>query len=80
MQYDQIQYVPEDQDPSLTIETQNLIAKVIDNTGLSLASDDNIKSQFSKYGINSFVSYSHHLGYHGLRTLCDKEEKRNLVV
>jgi len=52
MQYDEIQYVPEDQDPSLTIETRNLVAKVIDNSGLSLAINNDTKSNFSKYGTN----------------------------
>jgi len=80
MQYDQIQYVPEAQDPSITIETRNLVAKVIDNSGLSLEADNDIKSHFGRYGTNSFVPFSHHLGYHGLRTVYDKQEKRNLVV
>lgn len=80
MKYDEIQYIPEDQDPSLTIETHNLVAKVIDNTGLSLADNADIKSHFGRYGTSCLVPYSHHLGNHGLRTLYDKEEKRNLVV
>ena len=80
MQYNELQYIPEDQDPSITIETRNLVAKVIDNTGLSLAANEGVKSQFSQYGANRLLSYSHHLGYHGLRTLYDKEERRNLVL
>lgn len=80
MQYDEIQYVPEHQDPSLTIETRDLVAKVIDNTGLSLAANTDIKSHFGRYGTNSPVPYSHHLGYHGLRAVYDKKERRNLVV
>lgn len=80
MQYEQIQYIPEEQDPSITIETRNLVAKVIDNTGLSLSPNNDTKSHFSSYGTNSLVPYSHHLGYHGLRALYDREEKRNLVV
>lgn len=42
MQYDEIRYLPEEQDPSMT--------------------------------------FSHHLGYHGIRCLYHKQEKRNLVV
>ncbi len=80
MQYDQIKYVPEDQDPSLTIETEKLIARIIDNTGLLNEPDDNCRSYFGKYGTNSFVPFSHHLGYHGIRTLYDRIERRNLVV
>ena len=34
MQYEQLRYVREEQDPSLTIETERLVVKVIDNTGL----------------------------------------------
>ena len=50
MQYDEIQYIPEEQDPSLTIETRDLVAKVIDNAGLSLAPNNATQSNFSKYG------------------------------
>ena len=80
MQYSQIKYVQEEQDPSLTVETSNLVAKIIDNTGLLLQSDSNCKSYFGKYGTNCFLPFSHHLGYHGIRTFYDKTEKRNLVV
>ena len=34
MRYDEIRYVPEREDPSITVETRDLAAKVIDNTGL----------------------------------------------
>jgi len=80
MQYEEIAYVHECQDPSLTIETRNLVAKVIDNTGLSLPANADTKSYFGGYGTNSLLPCSHHLGYHGLRTLYDKEERRNLVI
>jgi hypothetical protein len=80
MQYDEIKYVQEEQDPSLTIETKNLVAKIIDNTGLLLKPQSDCKSYFGKYGTNCFLPFSHHLGYHGIRTLYDKVEKRNLVV
>jgi len=80
MQYDEIRYVPEDQDPSLTIETEELVAKIIDNTGLLLTPDEACKSHFGRYGTNSPLSFSHHLGYHGIRTLYSKKEKRNLVI
>jgi hypothetical protein len=80
MKYDDIHYVPEDQDPSITIETANLVAKVIDNTGLLLPPNPEVRSYFGKYGTGSFLPFSHHLGYHGIRALYDKTEKRNLVV
>ncbi len=80
MQYNQIKYVQEGQDPSLTIETSDLVAKIIDNTGLLLEPNSDCKSYFGKYGTNCFLPFSHHLGYHGIRTLYDKVEKRNLVV
>jgi len=34
IQYEDIQYVPAEQDPSIGIETRDLVAKVIGNTGL----------------------------------------------
>jgi hypothetical protein len=80
VEYDDIRYVPEDQDPSITLETASLVAKVIDNTGLLVPADSNARSYMGKYGVNSPVPFSHHLGYHGIRTLYDKTEKRNLVV
>ena len=55
MQYEDIKYIPESEDPSLSIETDELVAKVIDNTGLLLNSDDNFKCFFSKYGKNRFI-------------------------
>lgn len=80
MQYPEIQYVPEENDPSITVETERLVAKIIDNSGLSIPENENVKSQFGKYGTNTIVPYSHHLGYHGIRCLYDKQEKRNLVI
>ncbi len=77
MRYDQIRYVTEEQDPSLTIETRDLVAKVIDNTGL-LAPPREAASYFQAAG--RFGEFTHHLGYHGIRTLYDKAERRNLVV
>ena len=80
MQYDEIRYLPGDQDPSLTIETERLVAKVIDNSGLSLAANPDVKSQFGQWGTNSLIPYSHHLGYHGIRLFYERTEKRNLVI
>jgi len=77
MQYEEIRYVPETEDPSVTIETRELVIKTIDNTGL-LAPPTEDKSYFNRsHRVTPFV---HHLGYHGIRTLYNKEEKRNLVV
>jgi hypothetical protein len=77
MQYDQLRYVPETEDPSLTLETRELVAKVIDNTGL-LAPPVASKSYFNvNHRITPFV---HHLGYHGIRAVYNKDEKRNVVV
>ncbi len=80
MQYEQIKYLPDSEDPSITLETQNLVAKVIDNTGLSQQRDETVESYFGRYGVNSPLPISHHLGYHGIRCLYDKEERRNLVI
>ncbi len=69
-QYPEISWVDEDYDPSITIETETLIAKIIDNTGL-LVGPGNLWLQ---------PEYSHHLGYHGIRSLWHKQEKRNIVA
>jgi hypothetical protein len=80
MQYDQLKYVPEEQDPSLTIETRDLVVNVIDNTGLLLPRNAERQSYFGSYGFHEFAPFTHHLGYHGIRTLYHRAEKRNLVV
>ncbi|MCP3886477.1 MAG: hypothetical protein GY700_13610, partial [Propionibacteriaceae bacterium] len=77
MQYGELQYIPEAEDPSLTIETANLVARIIDNTGLlAPPTPDDAVSNFTK---RIFTPYTHRLGYHGIRTLYDKSEKRNIV-
>ena len=55
MQYEDIKYIQESEDPSLSIETDELVAKIIDNTGLLLTADDDYKCLFSKYGKNRFI-------------------------
>ncbi|GAG17095.1 unnamed protein product, partial [marine sediment metagenome] len=77
MRYDQLKYIPEGEDASLTIQTERLVVKVIDNTGL-LAPAGESDTYFRKAG--AFTAFTHHLGYHGIRTLYDKTEKRNVVV
>jgi hypothetical protein len=77
--YEQLEYVPESEDPSLTIETARLVAKVIDNTGLLVETHPEDPRLFGKHAIHSPVPFSHHLGYHGIRTIYDRDEKRNLV-
>ena len=79
MRYESLRYLPEQDDPSLTIETTNLVVKVIDNTGLlapPVPPDD--KAYFNT--TFRYTPFSHHLGYHGIRTFYDKQERRNLVV
>ncbi|MBI2192775.1 MAG: hypothetical protein HYU36_12405 [Planctomycetes bacterium] len=61
----------------MTLETRDLIAKVIDNTGL-LAPLEASKAYFNRS--HRFTPFTHHLGYHGIRTLYRKDEKRNLVI
>jgi len=80
MKYKEIRWVPESEDPSLTIETKTLVAKVIDNTGLELQKDVNASAPVNQYGLHKPIPYSHVLGGHGIRTLYNKEEKRNVVV
>jgi hypothetical protein len=69
-QYQSLRWVDERQDPSITLETDELVAKVIDNTGLR----PHPGSMWMEQG------YSHHLGYHGIRALWNKEERRNIVA
>jgi hypothetical protein len=81
MRYEQIREVPESEDPSLTIETPNLVAKVIDNTGLTLAKSPSSQSSWADlYGMHRPLPFSRPLGYHGIRTLYDKRERRNVVA
>ncbi len=73
MQYELIRTIPESEDPSLTIETRDLVVKIIDNTGLLVPG--NGAPFFGQEGL-----FSHRLGYHGIRTLYNKEERRNVVA
>jgi hypothetical protein len=75
MQYDQIRWLPDGDDPSIIVETDRLVAKVIDNTGLR-DPESELYLDVSKV----FGSFTHHLGYHGIRTLYDKTERRNIVA
>ena len=84
MQYDELKYVPESEDPSITIETEELVVKVIDNTGLLVPP---VPEDARRFGPTAYMNYrhqvtpfTHHLGYHGIRTFYNKAEKRNLVV
>ena len=76
MQYEELRYIPDEEDPSLTLETERLVMKVIDNTGL-LAPETSSTPHFKS--THHIAPMTHHLGYHGLRAVWDKEEKRNLV-
>ncbi|MCE9591026.1 MAG: hypothetical protein K8S99_10920 [Planctomycetes bacterium] len=79
MQYPQIAYVPEGEDPSITIRTRDLTAKIIDNTGL-LAPP--VPPGHKAYFNPTFrhTPFTHHLGYHGIRTFYDNAERRNIVA
>jgi hypothetical protein len=80
MRYSEIRYLPQDRDPSITITTEELVAKVIDNTGLLVERTPGVRSIFGRYGVNGPLPISHHLGYHGIRALYHRSERRNLVV
>jgi hypothetical protein len=71
-QYEQLRWVDESEDPSLLLETEQLALKVIDNTGLRTRPRRNIHSWMEP-------NFSHHIGYHGIRTLWRKDERRNVV-
>lgn len=78
VQYDELRYVAEQQDPSVTLETRDLVVKVIDNTGLLAAS---VRSpSFFNDQHRCVIPFVHHLGYHGIRTLYHKQERRNVVA
>ena len=79
MRYPELRYVPESQDPSIELETRDLVIKVIDNTGLLC---DFLAPHEGAYigRKHQVVPISHHLGYHGVRTLYDKQERRNIVA
>lgn len=79
MQYPELKYLPQEQDPSLTIETEELVMKVIDNTGLLVEEDKSCMSYAGQYGVNSPVGFSHLLGCHGIRLCYNKTEKRNVI-
>lgn len=77
MQYPEIRYIPESEDPSVTLEARDTVLKVIDNTGL-LAPDAESTAFIPR--THRLTPYSHHLGYHGIRTFYDRTEKRNIVA
>jgi len=77
VQYGELRYVPEGEDPSLTIETRELVARIIDNTGLLAPSVDSASYFNSSF---RFTPFTHHLGYHGIRTLYNKTQRRNVVA
>jgi hypothetical protein len=80
VEYEQLGYVDESRDPSLTIQTRRLVAKVIDNTGLCRPEVPGHKPYLGRYGLAQHLPFTHHLGYHGLRAVYDRQEKRNLVA
>jgi hypothetical protein len=71
-QYESLRWIDERDDPSLTLETEHLVAKVIDNSGL--------KVHPSQRPVDVEPDYSHSLGYHGIRSRWSKAEKRNIVA
>lgn len=79
MRYSELRYVPESEDPSLELETRDLVIKLIDNTGLLC---DFVAPHEGAYigRKHQMVPISHHLGYHGIRTLYNKQECRNIVA
>jgi hypothetical protein len=69
-EYEELRWVDEREDPSLTIETSELVAKVIDNTGL--------RRVHGRHPLDP--EFSHYFGYHGIRALWRKDELRNIVT
>lgn len=79
MRYPELRYVPEPEDPSIELETRDLVIKIIDNTGLQC---DFVAPHEGAYigRKHQMVPISHHLGYHGVRTFYNKQERRNIVA
>lgn len=95
--YEQMHYLPHELDPSIRIETEELVAEIIDNTGLfSIPMTD---GELSRKPIQDWLEEGyyfgadpldmhyrmllpvrHLFGYHGIRLLYNKSEKRNVVV
>lgn len=71
-QYESLRWIDEREDPSITIETDELVVKVIDNTGL--------KVKPTKRSADREPDYGHYLGYHAIRALWNKTERRNIVA
>lgn len=71
-QYDDLHWIDEREDPSIRLETEELVVNVIDNSGL--------KVQPGKIPGHGEPDYSHWLGYHGIRSLWNKTERRNVVA
>lgn len=69
-QYESLGWVEEREDPSISLETDELMVKVIDNKGLRPRPE----SAWMEQG------YSHYLGYHGIRAFWNKAERRNIVA
>jgi hypothetical protein len=74
-QYDTLRWVSETEDPSVTLETKEIVAKIIDNTGLHVAD----RPGNPKFG-EPEPGFSHYLGYHAIRALWRKDERRNIVA
>lgn len=70
-QYDSLRVVDEQDDPSITLETEHLVAKIIDNTALRARPHRHLRGM---------PEFSHYFGYHGIRALWRKDEQRNIVA
>ena len=80
MRYDDLSYVDESQDPSIQLETEKLVARVIDNTGLEFRNNETRPGGIGRVVASHDQSIAHFLGYHGVRCLFDKEERRNICA
>ncbi len=80
MKYAEIKEVAEEDDPSVTLETRDLVAKVIDNTGLVLPPNPESQDWAARYGLHKPLPFSRRVGNHGIRTFYHKQERRNVVA
>ncbi|MBN1675531.1 MAG: hypothetical protein JXR37_31105 [Kiritimatiellae bacterium] len=76
MPYRELSHVEEDEDPGLTFETRDRVAKLIDNTGLSLKRDENRTPHVGRYGLGRLTPIRHHLGNHDWRATHERNHGR----
>jgi hypothetical protein len=79
MQYDELKYVTENDDPSITIETEEISARIIDGSGIILPPQKTGSRLFYQEGMR-VTDLVHNLGFHGIHEFYSKIQRRNIVA